>query len=104
MKSQAYRAQLLPIKKKLMDEISSYFTKGRFNMKKRTLIFYPQTFGNFGAEFDYADGNKYKFSLYSKDRPYMAVIGFDINVNHFIEKEITFLMELLDYIDSDSKR
>jgi hypothetical protein len=34
----------------------------------------------------------------------MAVIGFDINVNHSIEKEITFLMELLDYIDNDSKR
>lgn len=104
MKSQAYRAQLLPIKKKLMEEISSYFTDERFNMKKRTLIFYQQTFGNFGAEFDYVNGNKYKFSLYATDRPYMAVIAFDINVNHSIEKEITFLMELLDYIDNDSKR
>mgnify|MGYP003473824569 CR=1 FL=1 len=104
MKSQEYREQLIPIKKKLMEEISSYFTKGRFNMKKRTLIFYQQTFGNFAAEFDYVDGNKYKFSLYSTDRQYMAVIGFDINVNHSIEKEITFLMELLDYIDNDSKR
>ena len=104
MKSQEYREQLIPIKKKLMEEISSYFTKGRFNMKNRTLIFYPQTFGTFSAEFDYVDGNKYMFNLYSTDRPYMAVIGFDVNVNHSIEKEITFLMELLDYIDNDSKR
>lgn len=104
MKSQEYREQLIPIKKKLMEEIVSYFTKERFNMKRRTLIFYPQTFGTFNAEFDYVDGNKYKFSLYLKDRPYMAVIGFDVNVNYCVEKEITFLMELLDYIDNDSKR
>lgn len=104
MKSQEYKEQLIPIKKKLMEEIVSYFTNERFNMKSRTVIFYQQTFGNFTAEFDYANGNKYKFSLYLKDRPYMAVIGFDVNVNHSVEKEITFLMELLDYIDNDSKR
>lgn len=104
MKSQNYREQLIPIKKKLMEEIASYFTNERFNMKSRTVIFYQQTFGNFTAEFDYVDGNKYKFSLYSNDRPFMAVIGFDVNVNHSVEKEIPFLMELLDYIDNDSKR
>lgn len=104
MKSKKYREDLIPIKKKLMEEIVSYFTNERFNMKKRTLIFYQQTFGNFGAEFDYVDGNKYKFSLYSTDRPYMAVIAFDVNVNYCIEREISFLMELLDYIDNDSKR
>lgn len=103
-KSQEYREQLIPIKKKLMEEIASYFTKGRFNMKRRTLIFYPQTFGTFSAEFDYVDGNKYKFSLYLKDRAFMAVIGFDVNVNYCVEKEIPFLMELLDYIENDLKR
>ena len=56
------------------------------------------------AEFDYVDGNKYKFCLYSNDAPYAGIIRFDINVNYCIEKEITFLMELLDYIDNDSKR
>jgi hypothetical protein len=87
-----------------MEEIASYFTNERFNMKKRTVIFYQQTFGNFAVEFDYVDGNKYKFCLYSNDAPYAGIIGFDINVNYCIEKEITFLMELLDYIDNDSKR
>ena len=104
MKSQEYREQLIPIKKKLMEEIVSYFTKGRFNMKKRTVIFYQQTFGNFAAEFDYVDGNKYKFSLYLKDKAFMQVMGFNANVNYCVEKEITFLMELLDYIELDSKR
>lgn len=102
--SDKYKQSLLPIKKKLMEEIASYFTNERFNMKKRTVIFYPQTFGTFSAEFDYVDGNKYNFSLYLKDRAFMAVIRFDVNVNHSIEKEITCLMELLDYINSDSKR
>lgn len=104
MKSKKYREELIPIKKKLMGEIASYFTKERFNMKKRTVIFYQQTFGNFAAEFDYVDGNKYIFCLYSNDAPYAGIIRFDINVNYCIEKEITFLMELLDYIDNDSKR
>ena len=104
MKSQEYREQLIPIKKKLMEEIASYFTDERFNMKRRTVIFYKQTFGTFSAEFDYVNGNKYKFNLYSNDRTFIPVIGFDINVNYCVEKEITFLMELLDYIDNDSKR
>ena len=103
MKSQEYREQLILIKKKLMEEIVSYFTKGRFNMKKRTVIFYQQTFGNFNAEFNYVTGNKYKFNLYLNDRPFMAVIGFDVNVNYCVEKEIPFLMELLDYIKNDLK-
>jgi hypothetical protein len=104
MKSQNYRDQLIPIKKKLMEEIASYFTNERFNMKKRTLIFFQQVFGNFPADFDYVDGNKYKFCLYSNDAPYAALIRFDVNVNYCVEREITFLMELLDYIDNDSKR
>ena len=104
MKSQEYREQLIPIKKKLMEEIASYFTDERFNMKRRTVIFYQQTFGNFTVEFDYVNGDKYKFNLYSNDRIFMPVIGFDVNVNYCVGKEITFLMELLDYIDNDSKR
>ena len=104
MKSQEYREQLIPIKKKLMEEIASYFTAERFNMKRRTVIFYQQTFGNFTAEFDYVNGNKYKFNLYLNDRVFMPVIGFDVNVNYCIEKEIPFLMELLDYIENDLKR
>ena len=104
MKSQEYREQLIPIKKKLMEEIVSYFTDERFNMKRRTWIFYQQTFGNFNTEFDYVAGNKYKFNLYLNDTPFMPVIGFDVNVNYCVEKEITFLMELLDYIDNDLKR
>lgn len=103
-KSQNYREQLVPIKKKLMEEIASYFTDGRFNMKRRTVIFYQHTFGNFTAEFDYVDGNKYTFNLYLKDRAFMVVMGFDVNVNYYVEKEIPFLMELLDYIENDSKR
>ena len=104
MKSKKYREELIPIKKKLMEEIASYFTNERFDMKRRTLIFFQQTFGNFTAEFDYVTGNKYKFNLYLTDTPFMSVIGFDVNVNYCVEKEITFLMELLDYIDNDLKR
>ena len=104
LKSEKYKEQMLPIKRQLMKEIASYFVNGEFSMNKETVIPYQLTFGNFDARFDTIDGNEKKFKLYLKERSFMPATRLDVDDNTTIEKEIPFLMTLLDYVDMDNRK
>ncbi len=101
LKSDKYKGQLMPIKRQLMKEIASYFTDGKFEMHKETVLFYELTFSTFNACFDMIEGNENKFKLYLKAQEFMTVMRFDANEDVTVREDIPFLMKLLDYIDMD---
>ena len=103
LKSEKYKKQMLPIKRQLMKEIASYFVNGEFSMNKETVISYQLMFGNFDARFDTIEGNEKKFKLYLKERSFMAAMRLDLDDSTTIEREIPFLMTLLDYVDMDNR-
>jgi hypothetical protein len=103
MKSSKYNKALLNIKKELMQDIASFFINEEFVMRRKTSINYLMTYGVFPACFDKIKGDKNKFALYNNDREFMPVIGFDISKDFEIDKDIQFLITLLDYVESDSK-
>lgn len=104
--SEKYRKQLLPIKKQLMKEIVSYFKYDKFEMIKDTIINYQIAFGEFSARFDTIIGNETKFKLYWRNGnlPDCVVMKFDCNELAEIEKDIPFLMKLIDYINMDAQK
>ena len=99
--SDKYKKRLLPIKQELMKEIASYFDYGKFEMRKETIISYEVTLSTFEACFDTIRGYDTYFKLYMKDRDFMTVIGFDASDDSNVDKDIPFLMKLLDYVDMD---
>lgn len=103
MKSSKYNKSLLNIKKQLMQDIASFFINEEFVMRRKTLINYLTTYNVFPASFDKIKGDKNKFVLYENDREFMPVIAFDISKDFDIDKDIPFLITLLDYVESDCK-
>ena len=103
MKSSKYNKSLLNIKKQLMEDIASFFINEEFVMRRKTAINYLMTYGVFSARFNKIKGDKNKFVLYDNDREFMSVIAFDISKDFDIDKDISFLITLLDYVESDCK-
>lgn len=100
--SEKYKNQLLPMKQQLMAEIASYFEQDEFHMSRKSGINYPIEFGDsFHCEFDTIHGNKDHFRLYMNERSYMTLISFDAREYVEVERDIPFLMKLLDYVDMD---
>ena len=98
--SDKYKQSLLQIKKDLMKDISRYLTKGIFEFKKTILIHKLLPAGCiFPASFDYISGNEHYIRLSYKQCTFMNVFDFnDENIDD-VEREIPFLMELLDTIE-----
>lgn len=103
MKSSKYNKMLLNIKKQLMQDIASFFINEEFVMRRKTTINHLMSYGVFPACFDKIKGDKNKFTLYDNDREFMPVIGFDISKDFEMDKDIPFLITLLDYVESDNK-
>jgi hypothetical protein len=100
--SDKYKKQLLPIKQQLMKEITSYFTYAEFHMSGKTVINFPIEFGEeFRCEFDTIHGFEDHFRLYMNERDFMTLISFDASDDKEVERDIPFLMKLLDYVDVD---
>lgn len=102
--SDKYKQSLLQVKKGLMKDISRYLIKGKFEFKEtRVMHKLMSVCGTFPAAFDCVVGNEHYIKLISEQRSYMNVTDFnDENVDN-VEKEIPFLMELLDTIEYQSK-
>ena len=100
--SEKYKKQLLPIKQQLMKKIVSYFEHSEFHMSSETVINYPIDFGeSYSCRFDTIYGYETDFKLYMKEHDYMTLISFDAHEDKEVERDIPFLMKLLDYVDMD---
>ena len=102
--SDKYKQSLFQIKKDLMKDISRYLTKGIVEFKETRVIHkLISVGGTFPAAFDCVVGNEHYIKLTRTQGPFMNVTDFnDENVDN-VEKEIPFLMELLDTIEFQSK-
>ena len=101
--SDKYKQSLLQIKKDLMKDISRYLTKGIVEFKETRVIHYLISGGTFPAAFDCVVGNEHYIKLTRTQGPFINVIDFsDENIDN-VEKEIPFLMELLDTIAFQTK-
>ena len=102
--SEKYKQSLLQIKKDLLKDISRYLTKGKFEFKETRVIHkLISVGGTFPAAFDCVVGNEHYIKLTRKQWSFMNVTDFnDENVDN-VEKEIPFLMELLDTIEFQTK-
>ena len=101
--SNKYKQSLLQIKKDLMKDISRYLTKSKFEFKETRVIHKLISFGTFPAAFNCVVGDEHYIKLSRTQGPFMNVIDFnDENIDN-VEKEIPFLMELLDIIEFQTK-
>ena len=102
--SEKYKKSLLQIKKDLMKDISRYLTKGIFEFKETRVIHkLISVGGTFPAAFDCVVGNEHYIKLTRTQGPFMNVIDFSDETIDNVEKEIPFLMELLDTIAFQTK-
>ena len=101
--SDKYKQSLLQIKKDLMKDISRYLTKGIFEFKETRVIHYLISGGTFPAAFDCVVGDEHYIKLTRTYGPFMNVIDFSDKTIDNVEKEIPFLMELLDTITFQTK-
>lgn len=102
--SDKYKQSLLQIKKDLMKDISRYLTKeGIFEFKETRVIHYLISGGTFPAAFDCVVGDEHYIKLSRTQEPFMNVIDFRDETIDNVEKEISFLMELLDTIAFQTK-
>ena len=102
--SDKYKQSLLQIKKDLMKDISCCLTKGKFEFKTMRAIHKLTSFGgSFPAAFDCVAGNEHYIKLYRTQESFMNVIDFNDEIIDNVEKEIPFLMDLLDYIKYELK-
>ena len=101
--SDKYKQSLLQIKKDLMKDMSRYLTKGIFEFKETRVIHYLITGCTFPAAFDCVVGNEHYIKLTRTQGPFMNVIDFSDETIDNVEKEIPFLMELLDTIAFQTK-
>ena len=105
MRSDKFKARLIPIKRALMKEIASMLINGRFDMAKETVINYntDSIVGIIPIEFDYVEGNELvlKFRKKSADFICQHSISDDDNINS--GGEVMFLSRLLDYMDMDKR-
>ena len=87
-----------------MKDISRYLTKGIFEFKETRVIHkLISVGGTFPAAFDCVVGNEHYIKLTRTQGLFINVIDFnDENVDN-VEKEIPFLMELLDAIAFQTK-
>jgi hypothetical protein len=102
--SDKYKQSLLQIKKDLMKDISRYLTKGKFEFKETRVIHKLISLGgSFPAAFDCVVGNEHYIKLTRKQWEFMKVTDFNDETIDNVEKEIPFLMELLDTIAFQTK-
>ena len=102
--SNKYKQSLLQVKKGLMKDISRYLTKGIFEFKETRVIHkLISVGGTFPAAFDCVVGNEHYIKLTRTQGPFMNVIDFSDETIDNVEKEIPFLMELLDTIAFQTK-
>lgn len=102
--SDKYKKSLLQIKKDLMKDISRYLTKGIFEFKETRVIHkLISVGGTFPATFDCLVGNEHYIKLTRKQESFMNVTDFNDESIDNVEKEIPFLMELLDTIEFQRK-
>ena len=101
--SDKYKQSLLQIKKDLMKDISRYLTKGKFEFKETRVIHKLMSVcGTFPAAFDYVVGNEHYIKL-TRKASFINVTDFNDETTDSVEKEIPFLMELLDTIEYQTK-
>lgn len=102
--SDKYKQSLLQIKKDLMKDISRYLTKGKFEFKEtRVMHKLISIGGTFPATFDCVVGNEHYIKLSRTQSPFINVTDFSDETIDNVEKEIPFLMELLDTIAFQTK-
>lgn len=102
--SDKYKQSLLQIKKDLMKDISCYLTKGMFEFKETRVIHkLISVGGTFPAAFDCVVGNEHYIKLSRTQGPFINVTDFNVENIDNVEKEIPFLMELLDAIEFQTK-
>ena len=102
--SDKYKQSLLQIKKDLMKDISRYLTKGKFEFKEtRVMHKLISIGGTFPATFDCVVGNEHYIKLSRTQSPFINVTDFNDESINDVEKEIPFLMELLDTIEYHTK-
>lgn len=102
--SEKYKQSLLRVKKDLMKDISRYLTKGKFEFKETRVIHKLMSVGGtFPAAFDCVVGNEHYIKLTSTQGLFMNVTDFNDESINGVEKEIPFLMELLDTIEFQTK-
>ena len=102
--SDKYKQSLLQIKKDLMKDISRYLTKGKFEFKEtRVMHKLISISGTFPATFDCVVGNEHYIKLSRTQSPFINVTDFSDETIDNVEKEIPFLMELLDTIAFQTK-
>ena len=101
--SDKYKQLLLQVKKGLMKDISRYLTKGIFEFKETRVIHYLISGCTFPAAFDCVVGNEHYIKLTRTQGPFMNVTDFNDENTDNVEKEIPFLMELLDIIEYQTK-
>lgn len=102
--SDKYKQSLLQIKKDLMKDISRYLIKGMFEFKETRVIHkLLSVCGTFPAAFDCVVGNEHYIKLTRTQAPFMNVTDFNDENTDNVEKEIPFLMELLDIIEYQTK-
>ena len=102
--SDKYKQSLLQIKKNLMKDISRYLTKGKFEFKETRVIHKLISIGGtFPATFDCVVGNEHYIKLSRTQSPFINVTDFSGETIDNVEKEIPFLMELLDTIEFQTK-
>jgi hypothetical protein len=101
--SDKYKQSLLQIKKDLMKDISRYLTKGKFEFKETRVIHKLISVGTFPATFDCVVGNEHYIKLSRTQSPFINVTDFSDETIDNVEKEIPFLMELLDTIAFQTK-
>ena len=87
-----------------MKDISHCLTKGKFEFKTTRVIHkLISVGGTFPATFNCVAGDEHYIKLYSTQRPFINVTDFNDKTIKNVEKEIPFLMELLDYIKYELK-
>lgn len=102
--SDKYKQSLLRVKKGLMKDISRYLIKGTFEFKETRVIHkLISVGGTFPAAFDCVVGNEHYIKLTRTQVPFMNVVDFNNENIDNVEKEIPFLMELLDTIEFQTK-
>ena len=102
--SDKYKQSLLQIKKGLLKDISRYLTKGIFEFKETRVIHkLISVGGTFPAAFDCVVGNEHYIKLSRTQSPFINVTDFSDETIDNVEKEIPFLMELLDTIAFQTK-
>ena len=87
-----------------MKDISRYLTKGKFEFKATRVIHkLISVGGTFPAAFDRVVGDEHYIKLSRTQGPFMTVTDFNYENTDNVEKEIPFLMELLDAIEFQTK-